>query len=92
MTEDLSKVNWEWESTLIMYELKDKFGDFDLDDFYRFARQVEMPPALIRKYSDKLLREWELAGYIEATSEFRPSERDSLRKLQVYRRKTWKTA
>jgi hypothetical protein len=86
MKTNLEDIDWECEATHIMYDLKDNYEIFTIDDFYRLARKSEMPPQCMKIYSETMFEEFRLAGYIEKTSERKFSERDGSTSLTIWRK------
>ena len=89
---DLTLAEWEFEATKIMFKLKDELRVFTADDFYRLARAQAMPPALLKKFSGSMFRQFAAAGYIKKTDKFRLSERNGSSPLPVWEIATEKDA
>jgi hypothetical protein len=74
----------------IMFWLIKRGEEFTADDFYDQARNENMPPDLIRKFSGSYFKKYQAAGYIQQTDRFELSKRNGSSPLPVWIKKEWK--
>jgi hypothetical protein len=78
-------IQWEFEATRIIFELKDSGASFSADDFYKKCREISMPAHLIKKFSGAMFKRYQSAGYIrQRKGEHRLSERNNSALLAVW--------
>jgi hypothetical protein len=82
--EAYDKLQWNWKSIEIFFNLIKSQAELTADDFARECRKVQMPPAQIARNSGILFKQMKAQGYIKKTKNFKLSERNGSSPLPIY--------